>query len=306
MSALEIFSCQLESGNTEAKVDAMKRLHVLAFAMGPEETLTKLVPYLTQHVAMKQPPHEDEVLLLLASNLAPMVPNLLQGENALQLLPILERLAAVEETVVRDEAVKTLTAVTNYVPSAAPTAPPASAAAISATRTALVGMVKRLVSADWFTPKVSAAGMLAPIYKVTQDVDMITVYKELCQDETPMVRRSAATHIGTFLSTLSSTNSSQRRGSNSSAGTPTNTAAASNTTTTTLAQELIAPLVQLAQDEQDSVRLLAISSLAQVGDAYGKAFPEWTCEYFLPIVKAGTTDASWYVVQNSKRRGKRS
>jgi len=251
MGPLELFQSQLEHGSTEAKVDGMKRLSVVAYALGPEATLSSLIPYLT-NVAMKQPPHEDEILLIMASQLQLLVPNLLTTNmQVLPLLPILERLSTMEETVVRDESVKAVNHISPYITDFSQ----------------LTSMAKRLVAADWFTAKVSAAGMCPTLFEVTREDDLRFVYRDLCQDDTPMVRRAAALHLGSFLSQLSFEK----------------------------VQELQPILEHLCGDEQDSVRLLAVSSLAKIGPKFS---PDWTTQVLLPLVKQGSTDLSWRVRHN--------
>ena len=248
MGPFDLFRSQMEAGSAEAKVDAMKRLSVVACAMGADATLADLVPYLS-NVAMQQPPHEDELLLILSSELKSLVPTLLS--NALPLLPIFERLAAVEETVVRDEAVKGLNHVMDYMPET----------------NLMVAMAKRLVGADWFTPKVSAAGVMAKIFEKSKDDELLSLYKELATDDTPMVRRSAAKYLGQFLEQVG-----YEKG-----------------------KEFLPVMQQLCRDEQDSVRLLASAALANIGDSFGK-HAEWTAQNYLPILKDGSTDMSWYVL----------
>jgi serine/threonine-protein phosphatase 2A regulatory subunit A len=258
MGPLELFKSQMETGSTEAKVDAMKRLPVVAFAMGATETVKQLLPYL-QTFTFQQPPPEDELLLLLAKQVQTFLPQLLvQPLDIMELVPILERLASVEETVVREQAVVAMNHLCVTLCGKTATLDPSI-------NTNLVGMAKRLVGADWFTAKVSAAGMLPGLYTVTKNAELITLSRELCLDETPMVRRSASQYLGDLFSKLASKEK---------------------------VQDLIPILQQLCKDEQDSVRMLAVASLAQVGDAYGKS-PEWTKEYFLPLLKEGSTDLSW-------------
>jgi serine/threonine-protein phosphatase 2A regulatory subunit A len=262
MGPLDLFKSQMDSGSTEAKVDAMKRLRLVAYAMGTDAAVGSLVPYL-QSLALKQPPPEDELLLLLAKQLQTFVPGLLQTpKDILTVVPILERLAAVEETVVRDEAVVGMNHLVSHL------TPPGSTGTVEAfVSQSLLSMAKRLVGADWFTAKVSAAGMLPTLYHVTKHTELPNLYKELCMDETPMVRRSASLHLGDFLNKLGAKEK---------------------------ANDLIPVLQGLCKDEQDSVRMLAVASLAKVGDGYAKS-PEWTKEFFLPILKEGSTDLSWYV-----------
>lgn len=260
MSPFDLFRTQMEEGNTEAQVDAMKRLPVVAYAMGSAATLSDLLPYL-QTLSMKQPAMDDELLLLMAKQMQTFVPALLTtNQQMLEIVPIIERLAAVEETVVRDQAVVFMNHLCKHFKT------PVDSAIISP----LVSMSKRLVGADWFTAKVSIAGMLPELHKLTKHSEISYLYKELCMDETPMVRRAASEHLGHLLASL---------GSQEAAG------------------DLIPVLQNLCKDEQDSVRMLAVSSIANVGSAYGKN-PEWTKEFLVPLVKAGSTDMSWRVRHN--------
>jgi len=262
MGPFDLFQTQMETGNSEAKIDAMKRLPVVAFAMGSSAVSSGLLPYL-QQVALQQPPMDDELLLLMAKQLRTFVPALLgQPPQILELLPIVERLAAVEETVVRDEAVVLMNHLcTNLMKNA-----PLDTSVV----TMLVSMAKRLVGADWFTAKVSAAGMLPELHTLTKYSELAYLFKELCMDETPMVRRAASQNLGNFLETLGSKDK---------------------------ANDLVPVLQQLCKDDQDSVRMLAVASIANVGPFFGKT-PDWTKEFFLPLLKEGSTDTSWRVRHN--------
>ena len=250
MTPFDLFKSQLETGSTELKVDAMKRLSVVAIAMGKDATLKQLIPYITNNVAMKQPPHEDEVLMTLAEQLQALVPTLLKESNDVgSLLAPLERLLAVEETVVRDAAVKCLNHIVPY---------------IKGNNSALVSLATRLVGADWFTAKVSAACILPAILQQTKDQDLRFLFKELCNDETPMVRRAAAQNLGKFMLYLKMDK----------------------------VQDMVPLLQALSTDTQDSVRLLAVQSLADANFADSPAF---TARVFMPLLKSGSTDLSWYV-----------
>lgn len=253
MTPFDLFKSQLETGSTELKVDAMKRMSVVAIAMGKDATLKQLIPYTTNNVAMKQPPQEDEVLMTLAEQLQALVPNLLKESNDVgALLPPLERLLAVEETVVRDAAVRCMNHIVPYV---------------KGNNSALVSLATRLVGADWFTAKVSAANILPVIVAQTKDQDLRFLFKELCNDETPMVRRAAAQNLGKFMLHLKMDK----------------------------VQDMVPLLQQLSTDTQDSVRLLAVQSLADANFADSPAF---TARVFMPLLKSGSTDMSWRVRHN--------
>ena len=48
---------------------------------------------------------------------------------------------------------------------------------------------------------------LSALYQIAQDSELLTLYKELATDDTPMVRRGAAKHLGSFLQQVGYDNS---------------------------------------------------------------------------------------------------
>ena len=314
-SPLQLFQLQLESGSLEASVDAMQRLCIVAQSLvwddanthssssatasddandneqqQPNLIVTQLVPYIYQAVSSANPPLADELLLLLAQELSrilslPLIP---QQQYPL-LLPLLEKLASVEETVVREQAVAVVLQLCEHLAnntdlqSSMSRMTVTDASEESTTTlwqvqivTPLVAMWKRLATADWFTPKVSSCGMTPGVLQVASCLetaslpvisDILAVTKDLCADETPMVRRAAAQHLGKVMRAA-----------------------------TWKHLDLISmALPLLVQDEQDSVRRLAVSCLADVGTEFATQHKEWTVQHWLPLVKEGSTDMSWYV-----------
>lgn len=297
MPPMDLLISQLSCDSSEARVDAMKRLHTVALAIGPESTLNDLLPFLATGVAMEEG-EEDEILLLLAEQLGLMVPDLIPGNRALPMLPILERLAAVEETVVRDKAVESINKIVPVLSSGdddhggAPTL--------------LLAMAKRLAGADWFTAKISAAGVLPAFYsyynrheasKSTNSDsetrrELRALYKDLSQDDTPMVRRGAARNLGPFVEAvadLKRTASETLRDSDFDHVTP--------ESRRIVTEEMVPMYRALAGDEQDSVRLLASAASGSVGAGLG-ADPELTAELVLGVVRASCVDLSWRVRHN--------
>ena len=57
--------------------------------------------------------------------------------------------------------------------------------------------VKRLSAGDWFTSRTSACGLFAPIYAKSgpSQEELRKLFAQLCQDDTPMVRRAAANNF---------------------------------------------------------------------------------------------------------------
>jgi len=108
-------------------------------------------------------------------------------------------------------------------------------------------MVLRLSKADWFTSKISATGLYrVPYRRVSPAVQqsLRQHFGGLVHDETPMVRRQAATNLAKFVKELS---------------------------TPIIIEEMI-PLFQfLASDDQDSVRLLTVDVLISIAEEIPKA-----------------------------------
>jgi serine/threonine-protein phosphatase 2A regulatory subunit A len=295
----------------------MRRLKIVADAIGTEATLSQLLPYLATNIAMEDD-EEDEILLILAEQLGLMVPELIPGYRALPLLPILERLAAVEETVVRDKAVESINKIVPVL-LASPAGgddngdqQEAAAAAVNAAPALLLAMAKRLSGADWFTAKVSAAGILPVMYcfynthkktgKANADGvgsstdeakrELRMLYKDLSEDDTPMVRRSAAKNLGKFVEAVANLPPSNGPPTKGEPSTP-----VPDTIKSMVTDEMVSVFQTLAQDEQDSVRLLAAAVAGSVGKALGRD-PVLNAELIFPVIKSGCSDLSWRVRNN--------
>lgn len=143
------------------------------------------------------------------------------------LIPPLESLATVEETVVRDKAVESLRNV-------------AAQHSAHDLEVHVIPTLQRLVSGEWFTSRTSACGLFSVCYpRVPASVkaELRNLFRQLCQDETPMVRRAAAGKLGEFAKVVE---------------------------VEFLKADLIPMFVQLAQDDQDSVRLLAVEACVSI------------------------------------------
>lgn len=298
MPPFDLFVAQLSSDSTEARVDAMKKLAIVGEAMGPEATLNELIPYLTENIANSEKDDDDEILLILAGQLALLVPGLIPGHEAMPLLPILERLCSVEETVVRDKAVETMNKVV-------PLLMPGGDYEDGAPFGMMLATAKRLAGADWFTAKVSAAGILPAVYafwnthatKGDNDTEakreLRIMFKDLSEDDTPMVRRSAAKHLGRFVEAVAGLNETADTLVKAGKGYP----AIIDENKRLVTYELVPIFQALSSDEQDSVRLLAVSCAGSVGCGLARE-PAVTAEVVLPVVRGGCADLSWRVRHN--------
>ena len=170
-------------------------------------------------------------------------------------MPPLESLATVEETVVRDKAVESLRNISQQH-------------STSDLEQYFVPLVKRLATGEWFTSRTSACGLFSVVYPrvaFTVKSDLRALYKALCEDDTPMVRRAAASKLEEFSKVIEEQY---------------------------LGTEIIVLWSKLACDEQDSVRLLAIEACAPLASLLKHDLIE---AQLLPILRAAAEEKSWRV-----------
>jgi serine/threonine-protein phosphatase 2A regulatory subunit A len=132
---------------------------------------------------------EDEVLLALATSLGKMIDKVGGKSYAHTLLPPLELLLMVEEITVRDAASAATQTISDSLPD-------------ETFQNQYAAMLKRLATKEWFTARISSAGLMAKAYPrltSTQQEEHIQLFSKLCQDDTPMVRRVSAQYLGTML-----------------------------------------------------------------------------------------------------------
>jgi serine/threonine-protein phosphatase 2A regulatory subunit A len=189
-------------------------------AIGEARVHSELVPYLTELTQTV----DDEVLYVLAE----------QIENAwthvtdkLTFLPILKILAKVDETIVRDEAAKTMEAIE-------------ASLSPKHVQSTFVPLVMELISEEWFTGRLTSSLLIPTAYpKATakQKEKLRVFFHRLCHDEMPMVRKAAAGKIGTF---------------------------AKNVEKEVLEEEIIPNYAELTQDEHDNIKLAATEKLHEL------------------------------------------
>jgi len=241
---------ELRNEDVQLRLNSIKKLSTIALALGIERTRTELIPFLTDTIY-----DEDEVLLALAEQLGALTPLVGGPEFVHCLLPPLESLATVEETVVRDKAVESLRLISEQH----------SAADLE---TYFIPLLKRLASGDWFTSRTSACGLFSVAYsKVSPAVkaELRATFRIFCQDDTPMVRRAAASKLGEFARVVE---------------------------VEWLKADLIPMFVLLAQDEQDSVRLLAVEACVSMAELLQQEDVE---QLVMPTLRQCAEDKSWRV-----------
>lgn len=133
-----------------------------------------------------------------------------------------------------------------------------------------LALVFRLSKADWFTAKISATGLYSVPY-LRSNADCQTKlrqhFAQLVHDDTPMVRRQAATNLAKFVR-----------------GMPPN-----------IVIEQMIPLFQhLANDDQDSVRLLTVEVLISIAEVMPKE-QQSSHGVLLTALRSLFDDKSWRV-----------
>ncbi|KAG8905426.1 hypothetical protein FRB99_008972 [Tulasnella sp. 403] len=250
---------ELKSEDVNLRLNAIHRISTIALALGPQRARDELIPFLQDSLD-----DEDEVLLALAEELGKGMEEYLGGKKyAHLLLGPLENLAAVEETVVRDKASDSL-----------PLFATESINKIAALLTpqqieeSYVPLLKRLTTGEWFTSRTSAAALYASIYPsaspATQD-ELRKLYTALAGDDTPMVRRAAARHLGGLVNTLSKEH---------------------------VLNDALPVYRKLSTDDQDSVRLLTVDDLIAIAQKLG---PAEVNEQLRVSLRSSVSDKSWRV-----------
>lgn len=235
---------ELKNDDIQLRLNATRRLKTIAAALGPERTRAELLPFLTDTMD-----DDDEVLLALADELGHFVDEIGGPAHASCLMDPLESLSTVEETTVRDKAVQSLRLVSETVLAAAPE----EADTLHVHH--LFPLVRRLATGDWFTSRISACALFATAYlRVPADrgdlrAEILDMYKVLARDETPMVRRAAASNIGHVARAVSALEPAL------------------------VASDLLPVFANLVDDEQDSVRLLVVENAATFASLLSPAPP---------------------------------
>jgi len=239
---------EMDNDEVAIRVNAIHRLRTIVTVVGPDFFKTQILPYLEGLVRKE----DDEVLFAIAEELG-KISTLLSG-NLLPLLPSLETLASVEETVVRDRAVISLTGISELMTD-------------TEIQNSYIPLVLRLATNEWFTGRVSAVNLIDPIYPrgSAHKEKLRQKFIELCNEETPMVRRAVANRIGNLATVV---------------------------TKDIVINELIPIFKQLSSDEQDSVKVLCLNSLKQIAKLLNK---EENKTHTLPIIIAATEDKSWKI-----------
>ncbi|MFQ6638160.1 hypothetical protein Gotur_012986 [Gossypium turneri] len=236
---------ELKNEDIQLRLNSIRKLSTIARALGEERTRKELIPFLSENND-----DDDEVLLAMAEELGVFIPYVGGVEHANVLLPPLETLCIVEETCVRDKAVESLCRIGAQMREQ-------DLVEFFIPLNVFVFNMQRLAAGEWFTARVSSCGLFHIAYPSAPEAlktELRTLYGQLCQDDMPMVRRSAATNLGKFAATVEAPH---------------------------LKVDIMSMFDDLTHDDQDSVRLLAVEGCA----ALGKLLEPQDCvAHILPVI----------------------
>lgn len=148
---MELLKEELSNDEIPHKVNAIHRLSTVILAIGPTQTHDKLIPFIdctSTHTVALIRREEDEVLFAIAEELGKVFALI---ENKLLLLPLLEALCSTDETVVREQAVKSLARI-------------AEALANSDIQNIFVPMVVRLATMEALPSRLSSIALISICY----------------------------------------------------------------------------------------------------------------------------------------------
>jgi len=252
---LEFFKEEIKNDDAQIKISAVNQLHLIASALGPQKTVSDLIPCLVQAVNDDPLCNDDEFLFCMAKQYA-VIAEYTNGQDELLIGP-LEHLASQEETVIRDQAIQSLCQILEKRP--------------ALVTEYLVPTLSRLCAkSDFFTARVSACALFPTVYRFASDAqktELRKAYILICADDTPMVRRAAAHRMKEFVSVCDKQD--------------------------LLSTDMMAAYKLLSQeDTQDTIRVACVHTTLVIARMFN---PAENGEHTVSVIKEAGEDRSWRV-----------
>ena len=226
VNAIELLREELDADEVHLKVNAIHRLKTVMMSLAKDEIKNELFPYLNNLIDNEC----DEVLFAIAEELGKT--EIFELSDIKQLLTSLEKLSCCDETVVREQGALSLRNTCLNMNE-------------SDVQDLFIPLVLKLASSDWFPGRVSACSLFSKAYEKagSHKEELRKKFLELCNEDTPIVRRAGSGKLGEF---------------------------ATHVEKTYVIQEILPIFRKLAQDEQDQIRLLCIESLIPLAQYLSK------------------------------------
>lgn len=252
---LDFFIEEIKSDEAEIRIASVNRLNLIASALGPQKTVSELIPVLIRAVE-EQPLSFDEEFLYCVAKQYAVLADYISGQDEV-LIPPLENLAAQEETAIRDQAIQSLCQIVERKP--------------ALVQQYLVPTLHRLsVRNDFFTARVSACALFPTAYKYSEDSaekdKLRKAYVNICQDDTPMVRRAAANKMRDLVQVCDKQD---------------------------FLDDMITIYKKLSQDDtQDTIRVAVVQATLVVAEMFNA---EENRQHTIKVIEDAVGDRSWRV-----------
>lgn len=253
---LALLMDELKHDDVANRVQAMRKVDTIAMALGPERTVNELLPFL-HDVAQDD---EEEVFAELGTKLGSFVPLVGGHQHCEPVIQILLILVSMEEPIVRDKAIVSLNLIADELND-------------EELHGIFLPMVSTLSLGNWFLKKVAACGLFKSIIRrVNEETrhELLQTYLKLLTDDSPMVRRAAASNLPAIIEKLDGALPADW-------------------------DVILAMFHHLVLDDQDSVKFLSVDVLVAILARFRELGDDSHNSQFLASVLALIGDASWRV-----------
>ena len=185
-SALDLLKEELDNDDIQIKVNAIHRFPVIMAVFTPDRIVSDFIPFIQKII----PNEEDEVLLAISEEI-PHFKTYLDSKKIMNTLPLFQALLGCEETVVRESTIEGLR---KLIPSLSD----------DQVQSEVIPMILNISNMEAFQWKVSACCLVRICYpKAGKEKEKLrSLYFKLCDDETPIIKRTAAKEFGPLCLTM--------------------------------------------------------------------------------------------------------
>jgi len=224
-----LFIEEINNEDIEIKVDACHKLPIVASICGPEVIRNKILPVLGELATSD----EDELLYAIAVELGNLRDYIGGPVHFDKLLQILEKLSHETETVVREEALKSIKLISeNMNP--------------QHIKTSLLPMLNSLIVTQNFQGKMSSTFLFAIVYPHTSREEkehLRAKIVELCSDETPLVKKAMTKNLQDCIEVMEKE---------------------------FILKDLIPVINSLSKDDSDQIRTIILDTLITIANRFSK------------------------------------
>ena len=226
INVLDLLKEEMEADEVNLKVNAIHRMKTVLMSLSKDEIKGPFFTYIKKLIDFEW----DEVLFAIAEELGKT--EIFNLSDVTHLLESLDKLAWSDETVVREQASLSLRNICIQMSE-------------SDVQDIFIPLVLKLASSDWFPGRVSAWSLFSKAYEKagSHKEELRKKFLELCNEDTPIVRRAGSSKLGEFATHVEKTH---------------------------VIQEILPIFRKLAQDEQDQIRILWIESLIPMAQYLSK------------------------------------